>query len=151
MAITDLTNTTWEFIYELRAQSTESITINVDFTSNGNNYTKIIFEPDTGLTFINNTSNTTVYSILDGAGSWVDETYRTITITGGADVTNATAITNMTTLATLINNGVEEEDPDYEVVYNENVIGTIKRGQTITLKCFSMKMASNVIVRAKIE
>ena len=94
-----------------------------DFISNGNNYTKIVFEPDTGLTFISGTSNTTVYSILDNEGSWVDEAYRTISITGGADVTNSTAITNLKTLALQV---VEDEETDTHTLFVADSDGRIR-------------------------
>ena len=90
--VTDLTNTKWQFIYDLTGV-TEGITINVDFTSNGSVFNKIMFEPGTGLMFFDsNNNNYIVYSILDGVGVWANLPYRNIHITGGADVTNATAI-----------------------------------------------------------
>ena len=46
---------------------------------------------------------------------------------------------------------VEEEIPsiEYEVVYNDVVIATFKKGQSITVKCANKKMLSDVILRPK--
>lgn len=85
-ALTTLTNTTWKFIYELKG-FVESYTFNLTFTSNGEEFVRAVYEPDTGLTYVDSSNNGhTVYSILDNVGTWIDEEYRTINITGGNDV-----------------------------------------------------------------
>lgn len=96
MAVSDLTNTTWYFNRYFRNIPSSSLTYNINFTSNNNSYTSLY------LNMINynyghytlNYNSTQVYYCNDDLGedSWTDEIYRTFTITGGTDVTNASLI-----------------------------------------------------------
>lgn len=96
MSVQDLTNTTWVF------KSEEEITIggegnvityNISFTSNNKSYIKMQMVNDMGDRFIDYFygSGSAQY---DSAfvGDWTDNSYKTINITGGTDVTNATLI-----------------------------------------------------------
>lgn len=111
--IVDLTNSTWKFIESFAGYESQYIEINVNFTSNDFEYTKIALEPGTGLIYIKNGNPTVVHPITDGVGVWVNEEARTIVITGGEDVTNSTAIADLKGLAVYISGGVkDEEEPD---------------------------------------
>ena len=87
MPISDLTNTTWVIKEDY---GTTELTIKyINFTSNNNNYTSIEMEYNDG-----------DYNLWYGDSvvafyprNWTNyEQYKTITITGGSDVTNATLI-----------------------------------------------------------
>lgn len=78
----DLTGTTWQIknsYTELDCPWT-TVTYNINFTSNGNNYTSLKFD---NYTIYYNT--TSVFTPLSGPPSWTNQAYRTIAITGGAD------------------------------------------------------------------
>lgn len=78
----DLTGTTWQIknsYTELDCPWT-TVTYNINFTSNGNNYTSLEFD---NYTIYYNT--TSVFTPLSGPPSWTNQAYRTIAITGGAD------------------------------------------------------------------
>ena len=87
---TDLTGTTWQIknsYTELDCPWRGDV-YNINFTSNGNNYTR--------LRFINYNIDyyfpaTTVFAPASGPPSWANQAYRTIAITGGAD-TGSTAL-----------------------------------------------------------
>ena len=88
MSVSDLTNTTW-----LIKDASEITTPNTDETyyinfSDSNDYTQFkIGKQDTkkAIWYDN--------SIVLYGGAWVDESYRTITISGGTEATNSTLIT----------------------------------------------------------
>ena len=85
MAVSDLTNTTWEISQYSYDISSMSSTYFINFTSNNYNFTSINFS---GRVMIEGYyDNTQVY--VDG---WVDDNYRIITITGGTDATNSDLI-----------------------------------------------------------
>lgn len=128
--VIDLTNSTWKFIGDFDSYNSQYIEINVNFTSNDFEYTKIAFEPGTGLIYFNNRTSTIVYSITDKVGVWVNEEFRTIVITGGEDVTNSTAIANLNASAVYISGGIVEEEPEQpeepepeEPIYTASVSG----------------------------
>ena len=85
MSVQDLTNTTWVFNSNVSGLSSASHQYNINFTSNGVNYTLINEQI---------VSNDTIHydTVRVFRSAWVDEAYRTITITGGTDVTNAALI-----------------------------------------------------------
>lgn len=91
MAVSDLTNTTWVINGYGSVHYDGSMYIN--FTSNNTNYTEITFYTDD----VSITYNTTRVCEADDMNNytpsdWVNEAYRTISITDGQDVTNATLI-----------------------------------------------------------
>lgn len=102
MAITDLTGTTWVFNDYL--DDTSLIRTYVDFTSNGITFASIERNYSTSpfttniLIYYNSNGISTNVCDLD---SWTNEAYKTITITGGADATNATLISWLQANATL--------------------------------------------------
>jgi hypothetical protein len=108
--VTNLTNSTWEFIDGLNPN--ETIVINVNFVSNDFEYDKISFERGTGLIYIKNSNPTVVYPMTDGVGVWVNEESRTIAITGGEDVENSEAINKLKEMAIYISGGTVESEPD---------------------------------------
>ena len=83
--ISDLTGTTWRFNLSIEYFNVGSATIN--FTSNNNNYTIIRIYPSIDHDFSLRYGSTNVYD-----GGWKNESYRTISITGGTDATNSDLI-----------------------------------------------------------
>lgn len=91
MAITDLTNTTWVFNVII---SVQTFLLSLNFTSNDNNYTGMVIQTGTGGKL--DYDSTRVYT----SGTWIDEAYKTINITGGTDATNTSFITWLESNAT---------------------------------------------------
>ena len=107
MPITDLTGTTWLINNYLGfGDGIFATTFNLTFTSNNKNYTQFytndegtseswIFEISYA-TSNNEWDNVYFYRVYDGEDydttQWIDQTYRTITITGGTDATNSNLI-----------------------------------------------------------
>jgi hypothetical protein len=85
MAVTNLTGYTWVGVEGVNSGLDGEF--NLNFTSNGNNYT--LFKLVKELTYI----RTIIYNSTDvySYGEW-NEAYKTIIITGGDDVTDATLI-----------------------------------------------------------
>lgn len=114
MAITDLTNTTWVFNDSLAVSSSNvgGQTFTISFSSaNANNsaiitYLRIGFGGWTSSMqmyiyyYPSTTTNFHNSAVLDGA--WQNEGYKTITITGGTDATNATLISWLQSNATQV-------------------------------------------------
>ena len=89
MAVTDLTGTTWVFNAEI--PYTGYLRYNINFRSNETNYIAIQYDEDGFMYRFTESITYTVYNEFL-SGPWIDETYKTITITGGADVTNTNLI-----------------------------------------------------------
>ena len=90
--ISNLTNTVWCFNFEISATLDTNFSIN--FTNNNNNYSHLGVGKDINGGTRNNRlyyDSTTVYNAYSG-DYWLSLNYRTITITGGADVTNTNLI-----------------------------------------------------------
>jgi hypothetical protein len=83
----DLTGTTWQFVNDYNEWSEypfQEFSYTINFTSNGNNYTLLTPDASTGgYALLYDT--TTVYRPSGGPPAWVNQNYRTIAITGGAD------------------------------------------------------------------
>lgn len=99
--VTDLTGSTW-LLNTTIDRDDVSLFKNINFTSNGNNYTTIqiicFYDSDDGWYGPSIDYNTTnVYY----AGSWSSNDYKTINITGGTDATNSDLISWLQTNATL--------------------------------------------------
>lgn len=88
MAVSDLTNTTWYFNQWPNINNTADYYIN--FTCDGDTYTRLSTDSDD--MYIDYYSQSTGTVHVYGMMGWNDEGWRTITITGGNDVTNATLI-----------------------------------------------------------
>lgn len=107
--ISDLTGTTW--IINSNPSLTPRFALNqnnITFTSNNIEYTELYvgyipeLDPESDIWFYsNNTSYIQVYS----QPNWLDQSYRTITITGGSGATNSTFI------GWLINNATQQVAP----------------------------------------
>lgn len=102
MAVTDLTNTIWEFDETLIF--TDSGNYNINFVSNSVTNVAISFiyfsrQGDIVRTINYSGVSNDVYDLSTG---WLAEAYRTIEITGGTDVTNATLISWLEANATQI-------------------------------------------------
>lgn len=90
--ITNLTGTKWYFNTNPDVSMMIGAPLELYFTSNNTNYTRIRYGkdgPERFITYSIGTSATLVYQ----ATTWEDEAYRTIEITGGSDATNSTLIT----------------------------------------------------------
>lgn len=93
MPVSDLTGTTWVLNDDI--SGTGGFNAYVNFTSNNTNYDyfdAVLLIDDDVLWYMNNALDTgdEVYSGYEGG--WQNEAYKTITITGGTDATNATLI-----------------------------------------------------------
>lgn len=145
--ITDLTNTTWIFHYDLDnywQYGSVGFPWNLNFTSNNTNYTQIRYEDnsddsnDRREMYYNNTY---AYMFDTGLHNWWTDEQRTIHITGGTDVKNANVIANLQKLATLVDNGNIEALGalcDWDIMTNESshpVITIYNRHPTYYLKC----------------
>lgn len=92
---TDLTGTSW--VLNNNLSYTSDIRCFINFTSNSTNFNVFFFFKFSGLDVSLDYSDTRVYY-----GSWNNEAYKTISITGGADATNNTLINWLQNNATLI-------------------------------------------------
>lgn len=102
LPVSDLTGTTWNF----NETVVVPMTLDVTFTCNGTDYVGIIGDWTDNFYKVDEDSsnNVKVYNDSDG---WVDETYRTITITGGEVVTDRIWINYLLGQATLVEEDVE--------------------------------------------
>lgn len=100
--VSDLTGTTWEF--NITISNYDSGVYNINFSSNEQQFTYIQYT-DIGTDGAIYYNSTRVYVNEFPPYSWIDGAYRTITITGGTDATNATLIAWLENNATLINGG----------------------------------------------
>ena len=102
MAVSDLTNTTWVFNSSIDLSTTGVTPIvegevqykSITFTSNNRNYVKLIVGSTNGVRWNVFAYGYEGFSADDVymSGYWTDEAFRTIEITGGTDVTNASLI-----------------------------------------------------------
>lgn len=83
----DLTGTTWYFNSSLDYPFTSG-NYSLNFTSNGISYTNLQLD-DYDMYYSNPNITTTAYGPQSGPPDWTNQSYRTISITGGTDATNA--------------------------------------------------------------
>ena len=103
MSITNLTNTVWEFTSLPSYSSTLStLQKNINFISNGTNYTKIMAITEQYDDVRLNYYSSSWTQVFNGYNStpWVNNNYKTINITGGTDVTDSSLISFLETYAT---------------------------------------------------
>lgn len=129
MSVTDLTGTTWYFNATATPESSGYYSIN--FVSNGSPYTQFNIEPG----YI-------VYGwnvVYDSSGSgWYDEAYRTISITGGANVTDDQLIDFIESNATQLF--------DLTVTYADAEIVGLNESGTKTLKTGGKYCTDDIII-----
>lgn len=114
MAITNLTGCTW--VANPSLSITEAKTYNITFTNNGTTYSQLRYSSDgQGLHLFYD--STEAYGYFNGSTSWRADSYKTIEITGGADVTNAALI------AWLEANGTLTRGSDEPTVENKIFVG----------------------------
>lgn len=156
--ITDLTGTVWYF-NEVLEQIQESFYYNINFTSNNISYIKISWSyssiPQASMTLKyspNINSDTTVYN--DGVGVIFDywdnlETYRTISITGGADATNSNLISwlqdNATLLSAPASSSYSAADP-LVIRYKGQIIYSTSSTSPITLAVSGKYLEDDITV-----
>lgn len=114
MAVSDLTNTTWLFNSSIDLSTTGVTPIvegevqykSITFTSNNRNYVKLIVGSTNGVRWNVFAYGYEGFSADDVymSGYWTDEAFRTIEITGGTDVTNASLISWLEANATQVVN-----------------------------------------------
>lgn len=89
MAVTDLTNTTWQFCNDMYMAPSIG-TKYINFTSNNKSFSQLLtdeIESDGIITYFE--PGDAVYAYNSG---WINQAYRTIYITGGTSVTDSTLI-----------------------------------------------------------
>lgn len=101
MAITDLTNTSWKFNDTIMLL-TGTNGFYIDFISNDEVYIKIVVASSFGGSIAYTPSSNKINQTYTREFGWGDEAYKTITITGGADATNATLISWLQSNATQV-------------------------------------------------
>lgn len=136
--VTNLTNTTWEFNDTLSFTSAELIGVNfsINFTAvNGNSYTYIRLGQDSfnGETFFSSVhyGNTLVYG-SGSVGGWVEQFAKTITITGGQDVTNPQLISWLEANGTLQGG----ETPTPKLYIGNKAVTSMSIGNKAILKMY---------------
>lgn len=96
ITISDLTNTTWLLNNSFALPQNLDISYAINFTSNNNTFKNIYLDDDYGednfMISYYTADNQTIYVYDSFDGGWTNQAYRTIEITGGTDVTNATLI-----------------------------------------------------------
>lgn len=135
ITVSNLTNTTWLIDNELN--NWISGYYHVNFTSNNNNYTLLEFDDDVGYGVLYN--DNLVYS-YENNPKWSNQAYRTITITGGTDVTNNNLINWLAANAT---QQVDEPDVTYDLTQLDGYLvpGT---SYTVTAKAVAAGYADSV-------
>lgn len=143
MSIADLTGTTWTFNSSLSLSPISSMSTNfaVNFSSNGNNYTQIMVAANKGMTAISTVDYSSPLTSAYSNGSWYNEAFRTIEITGGSGATNATLISWIESNATQV-------VPSHAVTisYNGADIATMDASGVKTLLTGSMFCEDDIIV-----
>lgn len=108
MAVTDLTNTTWQFNDTIPYQEERYSHFYVNFVSNGNTYDDLYFQESGGYSSISYFADNDYVLAYDsqrsGSNKWLGENYKTITISDGQDVTNSVLCSLMEENATQIFN-----------------------------------------------
>ena len=88
-ALTDLTGTTWQIAEEVASLPNPTLAASLNFTSNSANWDTLILDGEDGdIAYMSADEPTPAYR----AGSWTNNNYRTVAITGGSDATNADLI-----------------------------------------------------------
>ena len=161
MPITDLTNTKWLLNETLEPMSEydESIfgwtaSYNINFTANDTEFKRFEGEQCENilegnivdeLRYYYTNPHPYVHEVYYwfNDSSWLDEVWRTITITGGDDATNPDLIAWLEANAKLVE---EEPAAGTTISYNGTVIATIQPGETATLECAGKQMDDNIVV-----
>ena len=174
MSITNLTNTTWylndtlapmgEYQEPAVGDAGYFTTYNINFTSNDIEFKRLACEIcESSAWGESEVKYELQYWYLSPEGpdmyeypydyeisSWYGyaEPYRTLTITGGDDVTNSELITWLTTNAVQVGGSGPETTNGTTVIYNGNVIATLESGQSATLPCAGKKMDGDIVIEA---
>lgn len=87
-ALTDLTGTTWEIAEEVSLPN-PVLAASLNFTSNSASWDTFILDGEEGeIVYMSESEPTPAYT----TGSWTNNAYRTVAITGGSSATNADLI-----------------------------------------------------------
>lgn len=102
---TDLTGSKWQ-ISEAFPEDAEEVSFDLNFTSNGEKFSKIVYSKIdyVGLAYITS-SGGVVTAYMNSDDTWSDEEYQTIVINNGDDVDNPDAISWLKTIGALVNGG----------------------------------------------
>lgn len=103
MAIADLTGTTW-LINRLPTAPSETLYGYINFTSNSNQFYAITLydKRDGDGNIVYRTETDYPFMAYDSLAGWAADAYKTITITGGTDVTRASLISWLEANATQV-------------------------------------------------
>lgn len=147
MAVSDLTNTTWIINAVPTIEGTPEY-YDVTFNSNNAAFVAFLEGNNVGITYFDtNGDPLNVYVPYETPSGttyiWSDENYRTIEITGGVDVTNASLISWLEANATQQGGGGQ-----LTVTYNNTTIHTSSADDTFTLNCNGKVMATDVALDA---
>lgn len=130
MAISDLTGTTW-VLNSTTANPSSTIFATLNFSSNSQSFVALtVYDDMDAEQTIAYRGQGADFPILVYEWGWSSEAYRTISITGGTDVTNATFI------AWLEANAEQQQPtvPDVAISYAGAVIASLTDSGTKTLK-----------------
>lgn len=138
MSVADLTNTTWTFNSTMSGASDLSQKYITFTTANSAEWSRILY-----------TSSNTVMSYKEAIGDWTtvynssgwgNQAYRTITISGGNDVTNSTLI------AWIEANASQVFPPDITITYNSSEVTTMDDSGTIVLDTAGTFMTDDITI-----
>lgn len=89
-ALTDLTGTTWQIAEEVTSLPNPTLAASLNFTSNSANWDTLILDGEDGdIAYMSAGEPTPAYNTV---GSWTNNAYRTVAITGGSDADDADLI-----------------------------------------------------------
>lgn len=165
MSITNLTNTKWYFNETIDSSLCSDMvhipdgyegSYYINFISNNIEHYEILAQIGSGMPDMlqynyddNGTCTADAYSFA--SNEWMNTSLRTITITGGDDVTNTDLITWLEANAAQLS----IDDPSKPEVtgtvatvsYNETIIASIPGGESATIKCAGKKMKTDIVIQ----
>lgn len=142
MAITDLTGTTW-LMNSTTATPSSTIWKSINFTSNSMSFNAITIYDDMDNEQVIAYRGAEEFPTIVYSWGWTNEAYRTIVITGGTDVTDASLI------AWLEANATEQTpaSPDVVISYNGNEIATMSDSGTKTLQTSGKYVPADILIQ----
>lgn len=139
MAITDLTGTKWEF--ESTLTDNVSLDVSINYTSNDTSFDRlfIVFVPAANMARIIYAAGQTQTDAYNNG--WLSEAFKTIEITGGTGVTNASLIAFIEAHATQV------VDPtDVMISYGGSYIATMSNSGTEVLETAGTYLTDDITI-----
>lgn len=137
MSVADLTGTTWLFDSILDNLSPAPITYHLNFTSNNTSYTTIGWTNNGKSGYSVSYDSTQIYT----NGVWGNDAYKTITISGGTDATNANLISRIELNATQV-----ITSHDVTISYNNSTIAYLDASGTEILDTACTYMIDDISI-----